>query len=136
MPDILITQPFHLEMELLDIVESHPSFQMNIHLKNIYFQGSVSLETEKWFRCCDWDTFLAALIQMRTPGAAKAVLKDMSDEWQLTVVQAGHSLVLELNTTLHDSGLQERLAMHFKVPVDDDVYSHFYRSLAAFPRWW
>jgi hypothetical protein len=118
-------------MEILEIDERFPSFEVKVNIKISHFSGEFRYSANDiWFICSEWDDFTNNLASWSNQENT-ATLRSMSDEFTLLVSQ--NEIMISLKEKLINGPTVD--LKYCQISSVDDVYI-LRESFAKFDKWW
>lgn len=138
MPDLQITAPFSLLMDLKEVEDHLPSFQVSITLDISPFGDKLLYQSAStWFKCSDWDTFLSGIssFEVREVNMSPLVLTDLRESLKLvfSLKQDKVHMSISVNKEFANSS---SLQLYSGWYLDLDEFELIKSKFNQFPKYW
>ncbi|AFZ23903.1 hypothetical protein Cylst_1625 [Cylindrospermum stagnale PCC 7417] len=136
MPDINISQPISITMEVVEVDDYLPSLRMLVKCHIEHPTGFFTYQaTDIWFDCSQWDEFVRILSQLEAKIEVEAILVDMSECLELKISNVHNQL--HFNFSCKELNVGEGLTkINFSCQIDFEILSLIKREYSEFPKWW
>jgi hypothetical protein len=138
MPDLQITAPFSLLMDLKEVDDHLPSFQVSITLDISPFGDKLLYQSAStWFKCSDWDIFLSGIssFKVREVNMSPLVLTDLRESLKLvfSLKQDKVHMSISVNKEFANSSSLQLSSGWY---LDLDEFELIKSKFNQFPKYW
>lgn len=137
MADILFTEPFHFEMNVIETEEVLPSFRVGalIEVKSMSRQLRYVDDT-LWIDCDDWDVFIDDLKKVIDNKKYEATLFDMSRKILFQLESKDGKMFIALNCSFSMDYKDRSNILSLKYEIDEGTFCRIEKGFRGFPIWW
>ncbi len=133
---IKIDKPLDLRMSLLESEDRLPSIKMLIEVNIVHPTGTASYTAEDiWFDCTQWDKFVNELSKLYTGIDEMALLKSLSEYFEIRVSKAKNVFLFELICKEPDTGNGILECKYYK-NIESEELGIIKEKFGEFPKWW
>ncbi|MBC8042140.1 MAG: hypothetical protein IAF08_01730 [Rhizobacter sp.] len=136
MPEIIISEPLSITMNLIEVEERLPSFKMLVKSEVVDLTGSFTYQREVWFECSKWDFFVSKLNHVESC-TEKIILIDMDEDFTIAIEKDENTARLNFKCSYSPvSRSRASLVMTYDSKLDKEALEKIKNVFNEFPKWW